>query len=130
MVDDRLGIVRRNALAFGVTPTEVELRARVTLLGGAAVPLHGFGIILRDATAMGMHEPEVVLRASMALLGSPAEPLDSRGVVLSHATTAIVHQAERELSAGVTLLGGAGIGVATAAGEGRAPSPEVPRDPP
>ena len=61
-------VVLWDATTGGVHHPEVELRAGVTLLGGAAEPGDRLGGVLRDATTGGVH-PKVVLRLDVASLG-------------------------------------------------------------
>ena len=46
-----------------------ELRFRVALLGGDAIPFHGLGEILRDVFAVIVHNAELELRFNIARLG-------------------------------------------------------------
>ncbi len=63
-----------NAFALVVHPIEVELRCRVSLVGGVTVPLSGFSKIQGNPLAFVVHKGEVVLRLSITLLNGAAEP--------------------------------------------------------
>ena len=65
-------MVLQYAFALGVHAAEIVLGAGMTLLGGAAVPLHRLGMVLRYALALGVHEAEIELGAGIALLSQRA----------------------------------------------------------
>ena len=66
-------VVLWDATTGGVHHPEVELRAGVTLLGGAAEPGDRFNVILWDAFTDGVTQPEYVLHLGVTLLGGAAE---------------------------------------------------------
>ena len=63
---DGLGVVMRDTNAQPVHETEVELTARMPLLGRTAVPLGRLQVVLVHAVAVMVHAAELELRFSVS----------------------------------------------------------------
>ena len=59
---NRLRIVLGNTLARAIQLIKVELRTRISVLGGLAIPVNRFGVVPGDACAFGVHHTEECLR--------------------------------------------------------------------
>jgi len=96
-----------DGLGAAAAQRKAELRTRIPLLSGAAIP-HGRRIlVLRHALAGLVHHAEVVLRARLALVGRRAEPVQRLSPLVRHALALGVPPARALPAQPLALLGGA-----------------------
>src|SRR6266478_4983027 len=100
----QFGIVLRHSLSVVIRESEVDLSARISLVGGFAVPACSLDVVLRQALAVVIHVAKTVLTLRIALVGSFAIPACSLVVVLRHAPAVLIHVVECELRRRVAVL--------------------------
>ena len=83
---------------------KAELGWGISLVGGLAIPAHGFIKVGGDPVTFDVHRAEVELRQGIALLGSPAVPVHRLLIVLWPTLPIYAHHPQIDLSGHAALF--------------------------